>query len=115
MENITVEELKARSDAGEKLIVVDVRESHEYEEANIGAILIPLGEVLSGNVSRIPASKEDELILQCRSGKRSADAALFLESLGYRNCKNLIGGILDWSAKFGDAKLKQSFAQTSFS
>ena len=105
MENITVEELKSRSDAGEKLIVIDVREPHEYAEANIAAVLIPLGEVLSGNVEKIQATKEEEIILQCRSGKRSANAALFLETLGYRNCKNLTGGILEWQEKFGNAKL----------
>lgn len=107
MENISVEELKSRSDAGETLIVIDVREPHEFEEANIGAILIPLGEVLSGKLERIPAEKGDEIIFQCRSGRRSADAALYLESLGYSNCKNLVGGILDWQEKFGSSKLKQ--------
>ena len=105
MENITVEELKSRSDAGEKLVVIDVREQHEYDEANIAAVLIPLGEVLAGNIEKIKASREEEIILQCRSGKRSANAALFLESLGYKNCKNLVGGILEWQDKFGTAKL----------
>jgi rhodanese-related sulfurtransferase len=105
MENITVEELKSRSDAGEQLIVIDVREPHEYAEANIAAVLVPLADVLSGSFEKLQATKDDEIIFQCRSGKRSANAALFLESLGYKNCKNLVGGILEWQGKFGDAKL----------
>ena len=45
MQQITVEELKARIDAGEKLNIIDVREPHEYAEFNIGAALLPLGKV----------------------------------------------------------------------
>jgi rhodanese-related sulfurtransferase len=105
MKDITVQELKARSEAGEKLLVIDVREPEEYQEANIAALLIPLGDVLEGKLGQLPIEKETEIILQCRSGKRSATAALYLESLGYSNCKNLVGGILEWREKFGDSKL----------
>lgn len=102
MQNITVEELKTRIDAGEKLHVIDVREPHEYAEFNIGAILIPLGKIQSMQTDEIDDLKEEELILHCRSGVRSAQAGLFLESMGYKNVKNLVGGMLDWQEKFGN-------------
>jgi rhodanese-related sulfurtransferase len=101
MQNITVEELKARLDAGEKLNIIDVREPEEYAEYNIGAKLIPLGNILSMQVDELEDYKNQELIVHCRSGKRSAQACLFLETMGYSNCKNLTGGILEWQDKFG--------------
>jgi rhodanese-related sulfurtransferase len=101
MQEITVEELKKRMDAGEKLNIIDVREPEEYAEYNIGAKLIPLGSILSMQVDELEDYKNDELIVHCRSGKRSAQACLFLETMGYANCKNLVGGILEWQDKFG--------------
>jgi rhodanese-related sulfurtransferase len=106
MENISVEQLKSRTDAGENITVIDVREPHEYAEANLGAQLIPLGTLLAGDLSGIAVPKTQELVLQCRSGRRSADAALFLETQGFTNCKNLTGGILEWQEKFGSQKLR---------
>jgi rhodanese-related sulfurtransferase len=100
MQNITVEELKSRMDAGEKLNVVDVREPHEYAEFNIGALHIPLGKIQTMQIDEIEDLKDEELILHCRSGVRSAQAGLFLEAMGFRNVKNLVGGMLDWQEKF---------------
>ena len=94
MENITVDELKRRMDAGEKLNIIDVREPEEYAEYNIGAKLIPLGNILSMQTDELEDYKNEELIVHCRSGKRSAQACLFLETMGYSNCKNLEGGVL---------------------
>ncbi len=105
MQEITVEELKRRADAGEKLNVIDVREPEEYAEFNIGAKLIPLGNVLNMQVDELEDYKDEELIVHCRSGKRSAQACLFLETMGYSNCKNVVGGVLAWQERFGDAKL----------
>jgi rhodanese-related sulfurtransferase len=101
MENITVEELKARMDSGEKLNVIDVREPDEFAETNMGARLIPLGNILSMQIDDIEDLKEEELIIHCRSGKRSMQAAMFLDMLGFKNTKNLVGGILEWNEKFG--------------
>lgn len=99
MQTITVEELKSRMDNGEKLHVIDVREPHEYEEYNIGAKLIPLGQIQTMQVDEIENLKEEELIIHCRSGKRSAMACQILETMGFSNTKNLEGGMLDWQEK----------------
>jgi rhodanese-related sulfurtransferase len=96
MQNISVEELKRRLDAGEKLNLIDVREPKEYEEYNIGAKLIPLGKIQTMQIEEIEDLKEDEIIIHCRSGQRSMTACLFLETMGFTNTKNVTGGILAW-------------------
>ena len=101
MTTITVEALKKRMDAGEKLNLIDVREPNEYEEFNIGAKLIPLGKIQSMQADELDDLKDEEIILHCRSGKRSATAALFLETMGFKNTVNVEGGVLAWEEKFG--------------
>lgn len=101
MQNITVEELKQRMDSGEKIQLVDVREPAENTEFNIGGTLLPLGKIQTMQVDDIDEFKDQELVLYCRSGNRSGQAALFLESMGFKNVKNLIGGMLAWKEKFG--------------
>ena len=101
MQNITVQELKSRMDAGEKINLIDVRESHEYAEFNIGAKLIPLGKIQSMQIDEIEDLKDEEVIIHCRSGVRSMNACLFLETLGFKNTKNLVGGVLAWEESFG--------------
>ena len=101
MQNITVEELKQRIDAGEKIQLVDVREPAENTEFNIGGTLLPLGKIQTMQIDDIDEFKDQELVLYCRSGNRSGQAALFLESMGFKNVKNLVGGMLAWKEKFG--------------
>lgn len=101
MQNITVEELKSRMDAGEKLNLFDCREPQEYAEFNIGATLIPLGKIQSMQIDELENLEEEEVIIHCRSGSRSGQACLFLEAMGFKNTKNLVGGMLDWQEKFG--------------
>jgi len=101
MENITVEEVKKRMDAGEELHLVDVREPYENADFNIGGILLPLGQIRSMQVDEIEDLKDKEVILYCRSGNRSGQAAMFLETMGFENTKNLVGGVLAWQEKFG--------------
>jgi rhodanese-related sulfurtransferase len=96
MENISVQQLKARIDAGEKLHILDVREPAEYEEYNIGGYLLPLGKIQTMQIDDIEDWKNEEVIIHCRSGHRSMVAALFLETLGFTNTKNLEGGVLAW-------------------
>ncbi|QRR03602.1 rhodanese-like domain-containing protein [Dyadobacter sandarakinus] len=91
--DITVEELKERLDKGEDLHFYDVREEYEYEEDNLGAKLIPLGE-LPDHLDELAPLKDEEIIIHCRSGARSGKAAKFLESQGYTNVRNVLGGIL---------------------
>jgi len=100
MKTMTVEELKTRMDAGESLHLIDVREPSEYAEFNIGAQLIPLGKIMSMQADELEGLENEEIILHCRSGKRSATAALFLESMGFTNTVNVEGGVLAWQEKF---------------
>ncbi|MBI5856905.1 MAG: rhodanese-like domain-containing protein [Sphingobacteriales bacterium] len=96
MQTITVEELKTRIDAGEKINLIDVREPHEYAEFNLGGKLIPLGKIQTMQTDELDDLKDEEIIIHCRSGQRSMMACLFLDTLGFKNTKNLAGGILAW-------------------
>lgn len=100
MQNITVDELKARIDAGEKINIVDVREPHENAEFNIGGVLIPLGKIQTMQVDELEDLKNEEVIVYCRSGNRSGQACMILDSLGFKNTKNLVGGMLAWQDRF---------------
>ncbi len=100
MKNITVEELKQKMDNGEKINLIDCREPHEYLEGNIGGKLIPLGKIQTMQIEEIEDLKDEEVILQCRSGKRSMMACLVLDQLGFKDTYNLEGGILAWQEKY---------------
>src|SRR5688572_9781647 len=104
MKSITVEELKKKMDSGEKINLRDVREPHEYEEANLGGLLVPLGKVQTMQVDELEHLKEEEVIVHCRSGKRSQMACLVLDPMGFKNTYNVEGGILAWQEKFGATK-----------
>ncbi len=92
---ITVRDLKARMDKGEKIFLLDVREPHEYSLAKIdGSVLIPLGQVPHSLKQLDPSA---EIVAYCHKGMRSADAVGFLLQQGFSNVKNLIGGIEAWS------------------
>jgi rhodanese-related sulfurtransferase len=93
MEDITVAELKERLDKGQKFHFLDVREEWEFEEDNLGAQNIPLGE-LPHRLSELEKHKDDEIIVHCRSGARSGNAKKFMESKGYSKVRNVLGGIL---------------------
>ena len=94
MELITAEEVKARLDAGEQLNLIDVREPRENAEFNIGGILLPLGKIQNMNIDEIEDLREKEVICYCRSGNRSGQACLILDTLGFAKTKNLSGGML---------------------
>jgi rhodanese-related sulfurtransferase len=95
--DITIEELKERLDKGENLNLIDVREEYEFDEFNIGAKLIPLGE-LPDRLEEIEAWKDQEILVHCRSGARSGRAKEYLESEGFTNVRNVLGGMLAWQA-----------------
>ncbi len=97
MADITVQELIERMDKGEKLNIIDVREVYENEEFNIGATLIPLGE-LPGRLGELDSLKNEEIIVHCRSGARSNNAKMYMMSEGYTNVRNLLGGMLEYRA-----------------
>jgi len=93
-----------RIDAGEKINLIDCREPDEYAEFNIGGKLLPLGQIQAMQTDEIDDLKCEEVIVHCRSGKRSVTACMFLETMGFSNTVNVLGGVLDWQAKFGAAK-----------
>jgi sulfur-carrier protein adenylyltransferase/sulfurtransferase len=94
---ITAVELKQRLDRGDSLKIVDVREPNEYQINRIaGSTLIPLGDVPKRYNELDP---EEEIVVQCKMGGRSAKAADFLRSVGFKRVLNLKGGILDWIDK----------------
>ncbi len=95
----TVQELKSRLDSAENVVVVDVREEYEYEEFNIGSTHIPLAELIS-RIDEIPATKSEQIVVICRSGGRSGQAQMLLQSLGYTDVVNLKGGLLAWREAF---------------
>jgi rhodanese-related sulfurtransferase len=101
MTTITADEVKFRLDSGEKLFLVDVREPHENAEFNIGGTLLPLGKVQTMQIEDIEELKNEEVIVYCRSGNRSGQAALMLETFGFADVKNLTGGMLAWKERFG--------------
>tara|TARA_Y100000588_G_C13625370_1_gene657199 strand:+ start:250 stop:567 length:318 start_codon:yes stop_codon:yes gene_type:complete len=95
MKEITVKELKALMDNGADFQLIDVREQHEAEIAEIGAKLIPLGTVPE-NVDKF--AKDKQVVVHCRSGARSGNAIQWLEANhGFENLYNLKGGILAWA------------------
>ena len=92
-----VTELKSKIDRGERFLLVDVREPHEYQICRIpGSKLIPLGELSKRTGELDPAA---EIVVHCKSGGRSARAVEFLKKAGFQNVSNLAGGILAWSDK----------------
>lgn len=105
MKEITVTELKSRLDAGEQLNVIDVREPEEFNEYNIGAKLIPLGNIMNMQWDEIEDLKEQELIVHCRSGKRSMQACMMLEQAGFTNTVNVTGGVMAWQELYPNNKL----------
>jgi sulfur-carrier protein adenylyltransferase/sulfurtransferase len=95
--DITAVELKQRLDRGEKLRIIDVREPNEYQINRIpGSELIPLGELPRRYAELDP---DDELVMHCKMGGRSAKAVDFLRSVGFKHVQNLKGGILEWVDK----------------
>ena len=95
MKEITVQELKKMIDQNEAHQLIDVREQHEVDIAEMGGELIPMGEVME-NVDKF--SKDKKVVVHCRSGARSGSVIQALEQQhGFDNLYNLKGGILAWA------------------
>lgn len=93
---IHVEDLKERIDAGGAPLLLDVREREERAICDIGGVLIPIDD-LPRRVGELDPNRE--IVVYCRSGSRSAMAVEFLMARGFRDVKNLAGGILAWAIK----------------
>ena len=94
---MTPVELKERLDHGDDLLIVDVREPHEWEISNLeplGAILIPQGQILN-RMGELDTARE--IVVQCRSGQRSAAVIADLQDHGFKKLHNLDGGINRWA------------------
>jgi adenylyltransferase/sulfurtransferase len=95
MLEVSVKTLKSKLDAGDDFILLDVREPYEIEIANVpGALCIPMNNVPQRQQELDP---DAEILVMCRSGKRSADVTAFLMHQGFTNVHNVTGGILAWA------------------
>ena len=94
-EQISAKEAKAIMDSGDDYIILDVREKDEYDEGHIpDAILLPYTEIEIKAETMLP-DKNKQILVYCRSGRRSKIAAEALVNSGYTNIKEF-GGIIDW-------------------
>ncbi len=93
---ITATQLKEKLDAGEKIMLIDVREPNEFEIVSIpGAVLIPKNEFLMGNaLERLPQDRQ--VILYCKSGVRSAECLAVVKSAGFADAVHVGGGVIGW-------------------
>ena len=97
VKEISALQLKRKIDANEQLVIIDVRESFEYEICNLKGVLIPLNE-LDKNINKIPRDKK--VIVMCHHGRRSKMAIEQLQQkYDYTNLINLSGGINEWAEK----------------
>ena len=94
-QKITAEQAKARMDSGDEIVILDVRTQDEFNAGHIaGAILIPNETILDEQPALLP-DLDAEILVYCRSGNRSAQAAKKLIAMGYTNVYDF-GGIIDW-------------------
>lgn len=94
---ISVEELKEKRDRGDRFTLIDVREPHETQISDLpGSVKVPLA-TLPASLDRF--SKDDEIVVYCRTGGRSAQAVEFLRAAGFEKAKNLTGGINRWAER----------------
>lgn len=100
MQTITPSELKLLLDKDEKPILIDVREPYEIEEFSFNGLIMPLGTIQS-SLPELEKYKNEEIIIYCQTGSRSAAAANYLNRQGFTDVKNLYGGIEAWKELVG--------------
>ncbi|MGB6976776.1 MAG: rhodanese-like domain-containing protein [Gammaproteobacteria bacterium] len=93
-DEISVQQLLQLRQEGTDFILLDVREPHEYAICNLGGYLLPLSE-LNNRLHELEKSKY--YVVHCKSGNRSRKAVTILQTAGFKNVKNLTGGILAWA------------------
>lgn len=96
--DITVDELKSRMDENTAPLLIDVREPDEFAEFTIAELNIPLGQ-LPQRLWDLDEYMQSEIVVFCRSGKRSASAQMLLTQAGFTKVRNLEGGILKWQER----------------
>lgn len=98
--DIDVYELADLLNSDQDIILIDVRNEDEYEEDNLGGILIPLDE-LPDRLEELEDKKDQDIYVQCRSGARSARAKQYLEDNGFDKVHNVNGGIVAYRENIG--------------
>lgn len=98
--NITAQELHDKLAAGEKILLIDVREPWEHDEFNLGGDLVPLGDLMN-KMWELEDHKHDDIVLYCRSGNRSGMAQGLMMANGFTHVRNLTGGVLSWMNAYG--------------
>jgi rhodanese-related sulfurtransferase len=101
--DLTAQELHNKLKSGDNVILLDVRESWEHEDFNIGGQLLPVGTLMN-SFWELEDHKDDEIVVYCRSGARSGMAQALLQAQGFSKVRNLTGGMLAWRDTFGDTK-----------
>lgn len=103
MADCTVEELKSRIEGGKAPVLLDVREAEEVAFCAIpGALHVPMGDIPS-RLTELEEHAEEEVVVYCHHGVRSANVQAFLKSHGFENVRNLTGGIDAWSLRVDPA------------
>lgn len=88
--------VQAKLDAGENLLILDVREADEFKAGHIeGAVNVPIRSLMK-NLSQLPKDKAAPIVVVCKSGIRAAYGTMALKQVGYTNAKDLQGGMLAW-------------------
>ena len=100
LHHIQVTELHVKLTEGNSFLLIDVREPYEYEAFNLGAQLFPMGEILS-RIDELLPYKDREIVIYCRSGKRSAAVQETLQQLGFTQVSHIQGGIEAWIDRYG--------------
>ncbi|MDQ3142677.1 MAG: rhodanese-like domain-containing protein [Bacteroidota bacterium] len=101
MDDITVEELKNKMNKNDSFILIDVRENYEHTEFNIGGTLASLNASLAYKIDELKGHEQDEIIVYCKSGNRSGIAKNMFIQAGFKNVRNLIGGMIAWRNRIG--------------
>lgn len=97
--DISVSELKSLLDEGKAPVMVDVRESHEWDRQHLDGVIKMSLPTIPLKIEELAQYKDQEVILICRSGGRSGQATAFLRKAGFSQARNLLGGMLGWKAE----------------
>ena len=100
MQDISVHELSEKIKSKDNFILIDVRESYEHTEFNIGGDLASLQTSLMNKIHEMQGKENEEIVVYCKSGSRSGMAKQLFAQAGFKNVRNLIGGMLYWREVF---------------
>ncbi len=101
MPDIMIQELAERIKNNDVPMLIDVREHFEHQDFNIGGDLAPLQTSFPFKIQELAGREEEEIVVYCRSGNRSGMAKKMMEQAGFKNVRNLLGGMLAWQEQVG--------------